>query len=157
MSEEFKIIETQEQLDSVIKGRLERAEKKYSEATAELQSKYDNSLSEIEALKSTNAELSNTIKGYDEKYSGYDEKMSELESKVKAYESDSVKTRICKEVGLPYEFKGRLQGSTEEELMNDAKALLNILPTNDAPRKSTEVPTGNNDERDALREMLKGL
>lgn len=158
MSEEFKPIETQEQLDSVIKGRLERAEKKYSEATAELQSKYDAQTSELEALKSTNTELNEKIKSYDEKYAGIDEKINEMQNTIKTYESDSVKTRICKEVGLPFELKGRLVGNTEEELRQDAEALSKIIPKNGAPSKSSEViPTENSEERNAFREMLNKL
>lgn len=76
MSEEFKVIETQEQLDAILKGRLEREQKKHSEATAGLQS-------EIETLKSTNAELSARIKDYDEKYSGIDEKLTTMQNTIK--------------------------------------------------------------------------
>ena len=138
MSEEFKVIETQEQLDAVIKGRLERAEKKYSEATAELQTKYDTALSELEALKSTNTELTEQIKGFDEKYKGYDTEVADLKAKVKQYETDSVKTRIAREVGLPYEMRDRLRGETEDEIKADAEALVKLIPKNQTPPKSTE-------------------
>lgn len=150
MSEEFKPIETQEQLNEIIKGRLEREAKKHSEATAELQSNYDNVVKELDALKSTNAELT-------EKYAGTEATIADLTAKVKTYETDSVKTRICKEVGLPYEFKGRLQGSTEEEIRKDAEELVSIIPRNEAPIKSSEVVPTNNDERDAFKDMLKNL
>lgn len=158
MSEDFKVIETQEQLNEIIKGRLEREAKKHSEATAELQSKYDESLQELNALKSANEEQEKTIKAMTEKYAGVDETISSLENKVKAYESDSVKTRICSEVGLPLELKSRLNGNTEEEIMQDAQELLKVIPKNTAPVKNTEVtPTDRNEERDALRDMLKNL
>lgn len=151
MSEEFKVIETQEQLNEIIKGRLEREAKKHSEATAELQS-------ELDALKSANEEHEKTIKAMTEKYAGVDDTISDLQSKVKAYESDSVKTRICNEVGLPIELKSRLNGTTEEELLEDAQALLKVIPKNIAPAKNTEVaPTERNDEREALRNMLKKM
>ncbi len=151
MSEDFKVIETQEQLNEIIKGRLEREAKKHSEATAELQS-------ELDALKSANEEQEKTIKAMTEKYAGVDETISSLENKVKAYESDSVKTRICSEVGLPLELKNRLNGNTEEEIMQDAQELLKVIPKNTAPVKNTEVtPTDRNEEQNALRDMLKNL
>lgn len=150
MSEEFKVIETQEQLNEIIKGRLEREQKKHSEATAGLQS-------EIETLKSTNAELSAKISAYDEKYAGYDENIANLQNQIKAYESDSVKTRICKEVGLPFELKDRLRGETEEDILKDAESLKILLPKNEAPKKFTEVVPTENDERNAFRDMLKNL
>lgn len=151
MSEEFKVIETQEQLNEVIKGRLEREAKKHSEATAELQNNYDNVVKELEALKSTNQELN-------EKYAGTDATIAELTAKVKNYEADSVKTRICKEVGIPSELKSRLRGESEEEIRKDAEELFKVLPRNEAPRKSSEVyPSTENDERSALKDMLKSL
>ena len=155
---EFTPIETQEQLNEVIKGRLEREQKKHSEATAELQSKYDNVVSEFEALKSANEELTNKLTAYDEKYANYDTELIELQNKVKAYESDSVKTRICKEVGLPYEMRNRLNGNTEEEILKDAEELKKILPKSDSIMKHTEVtPTAESNERLALKDMLKNL
>lgn len=148
--EDFKIIETQEQLDAVIKGRLERAEKKHSEATAELQS-------EIEALKTTNTELTERIQAYDDKYAGYDDKIAELQNKVKGYETDSVKSRICNEMGIPLEMKDRLRGESEEEIKADAEALNRILPKSKSILKSTEVIPAEDDNTKALRDMLKSM
>lgn len=155
---DFKIIETQEELNAVIKDRLEREQKKHSEATAELQNKYDTTLKEFEALKTANDELNKKVSSYDEKYKNYDSEMNELRTKVKNYESDSVKTRICKEVGIPEELKGRLHGDTEEDIKKDAEELKKIFPSMDAPRRQTEVlPSEKDDEREALRDMLKNM
>lgn len=150
MAEEFKVIETQEQLNEVIKSRLEREAKKHSEATAELQS-------ELNVLKSANEEQEKTIQALNEKYAGVDETIATLQNKVKTYESDSVKTRICNEIGIPLEMKDRLRGETEEEIKADAEALNRILPKSQPALKSTEViPTESEDNR-ALKEMLKNL
>lgn len=155
---EFTPIETQEQLNEVIKGRLEREQKKHSEATAELQNKYDEQSKEFEALKSANAEHEATIKALKEKYAGVDDTIADLQNKVKAYESDSVKTRICNEVGIPLDMKDRLKGETEDELKADAEAFLKLLPKNKPVQKSTEViPTETEDKKRALKEMLKNL
>lgn len=147
MAEDFKVIETQEQLEAIIKGRLERAEKKYSEATAGLQS-------EIETLKSTNEELTERLKGFD----GVEEKIATMQNTIKTYESDSVKTRIAREVGIPYEMRDRLRGETEEEIKADAELFKKLMPQNASVLKSTEVPpTEESDEKRAYKEMLKNL
>lgn len=149
---EFKTIETQEELEAVLKGRLEREQKKHSEATAGLQS-------EIETLKSTNAELSARIKDYDEKYAGIDEKITSMQDTIKKYEADSVKTRVSREMGIPYEMRDRLRGDTEDEIRADAEVFKKLMPTsNPNLSKSTEVvPTKENDEREALKGMLEKL
>lgn len=158
MAEEFKVIETQEQLNEVIKGRLEREAKKHSEATAELQSKYEETVQELNALKSANKEHEKTIKAYNEKYANVDETIADLQNKVKAYESDSVKTRICNEIGLPLEMKDRLKGETEDDIRKDAEELSKILPKNKPIFKSSEVkPSENDNKKQALREMLQNL
>ena len=144
---EFTVIETQEQLDAIIKGRLEREEKKHSEATAGLQS-------EIETLKSTNDNLIEKLKGFE----GVEEKIAEMQNTIKTYESDSVKTRIAREVGIPYEMRDRLRGETEEEIKADAEFFKKLMPQNTPTPKSTEViPTDETEEQKAYKEMLKNL
>lgn len=146
----FKAITSQEQFDSAIKERLARQERKFSEATAELQKALDSATSERDALSAKLEEAS-------AKYSGVDEQLAQLQAKVKDYEADSVKTRIAREVGLPYEMRDRLRGETEDELLADAQALAAMLPKN-VTRKSTEIiPTADDDSKASLREMLKNL
>lgn len=144
---EFTVIETQEQLDAIIKGRLEREEKKHSEATAGLQS-------ELDALKSTNDNLIEKLKAFE----GVEERIANMQNTIKAYESDSVKTRVAREVGIPYEMRDRLRGETEEEIKADAELFKKLMPKNEPVAKSTEViPTDETDERKAYKEMLKNL
>lgn len=148
---EFEAITSQEQLDSIIKDRLDRASKKHSEATAELQK-------ELESLKTTNTELSGKLSEYDSKYANVDVVISDLQGKVKSYETDSVKTRVSREYGIPWELRDRLRGETEEEIRNDARALSEILPKNSAPRKSSDTTPANGDERkEALRETARRM
>ena len=148
---EFEAITSQEQLDSIIKDRLDRASKKHSEATAELQK-------ELESLKTTNTELSGKLSEYDSKYANVDAVISDLQGKVKSYETDSVKTRVSREYGIPWELRDRLRGETEEEIRNDARALSEILPKNSAPRKSSDTTPANGDEhKEALRETARRM
>lgn len=147
----FEAITSQEQLDTIIKDRLERASKKHSEATAELQK-------ELESLRATNTELSGKISDYDKKYENVDAVISDLQGKVKSYETDSVKTRVSREYGIPWELRDRLRGETEEEIRNDARALSELLPKNSAPRKSSENSPSNGDEhKEALRETARRM
>lgn len=144
---EFTIIETQEQLDAVLKGRLEREAKKHSEATAGLQS-------EIETLKSTNAELTAKL----ESYAGVEEQISDMKKTIATYETDSVKTRIAREVGIPYEMRDRLRGETEEEIKADAENFLKLIPKNQPVHKSSEIAPANEDNKqEAYMKLLKNL
>lgn len=145
MADDFKVIETQEQLNAIIGERLSRVEKKYSEETAGLRK-------EIDTL---------TAKGKEDatKIADLEKSKSEFEAKVKEYETASVKTRIAKEFNLPDAFASRLQGATEEELKKDAEALAKAFPKASAPQKSTSAAagSGSNKNEDALREFARSF
>ena len=144
MADEFKVIETQEQLNAIIGERLSRVEKKYSEEAAGLRK-------EIDTL---------TAKGKEDasKIADLEKSKSEFEAKVKEYETASVKTRIAKEFNLPDAFASRLQGATEEELKKDAEALSKAFPKAAAPQKSTSAAgSGSNKSEDALREFARSF
>lgn len=151
MGETFEAITTQEQLDTIIKGRLERETKKHTEATAELQK-------ELDTLKTSYNEASGKLKEYETKAAETATELERLHSQVKKYETDSVKTGICKEFNIPFEMRDRLRGETEDEIRADAQALSKLLPKPVAPQRSTETVRSEKDiERDSLREMLKNL
>lgn len=147
---EFEAITTQEQLDSIIKGRLEREAKKHSEATAELQR-------ELDTLKASHTEASEKLREYETKAAETSTELEGLRAQVKKYETDSVKTAICKEFNIPFEMRDRLRGETEEEIKADAQALASLLPKQSAPQKSTETKPNGDDNSAALREMVKNL
>ena len=101
---EFKEIKTQEEFDTAIKERLARENKKYEgfvspDKLAELKADYEKEISK--------------------KYEGYTSPddlatmKKEYEGKIAKYESDSVKTRIANEMGLPSSIASRLKGSNE--------------------------------------------
>lgn len=144
MSEEFKPIETQEQLNAVIGERLSRVEKKYSEEAAGLRK-------EIDTL---------TAKGKEDasKIADLEKTKAEYEAKVKKYETDSVKTRIAREFNIPDAFADRLKGATEEELKKDAEALAKAFPKAAAPQKSTSAAgSGSSKSDDALRAFAQAF
>ena len=152
---EFKVIETQEELDTLIKDRIERERKSISE-------KY----SDYEELKKRNSDyeaqvskLSEANKAFETQVSERDKQISELSSKVKGYETDSAKTRIALAAGLPYEMASRLSGSTEEEIKKDAETLAKFVKKESAPIGSNEPTSYNkNTEKDAaLRALVRNM
>lgn len=133
---DFKPIESQEQFDAMIKGRLEQAERSFIE-------KYGNS-EELKAQLGEKdgkiAELSKQLEEATKKIEGHKAEVDGLNAKVLQYETDSVKTRIAHEEGLPYEMASRLAGDNEEAIRADAKTLASMM------KKSTPTPPSFNPE-----------
>lgn len=151
---EFKVINTQEELDALIKDRIERERKSISE-------KY----SDYEELKKRNEEyeaqvckLSEASKSFEDDKAVFEKQISELSSKVKGYETASAKTRIALEAGLPYEMAGRLSGSTEEEIRKDAEVLARfVTKPASAPVSSSEPAKYSNSKDEALRSLVRNM
>lgn len=152
----FEPITTQEQLDGVIGERLEREREKVRN---EVEGKY----SDYQTIKDERDSLSNRVTTLEGDITAKDTKISELNSKVAKYESDSVKTRIAKEYGLPDEIATRLTGEKEEDLRKDAESLSKVVKQNNNPAppffQSEKGATGGKDstKREALRNMLQSM
>ena len=90
------------------------------------------------------------------------DQLTAANAKIKGYETDSAKTRIALEAGLPYGMASRLTGETEEEILADAKALAAMLggtapSSTTPPLADTEPPaTGDNEPLRAFLRSLKG-
>lgn len=136
MSEEFKPIETQEDLDKIIKVRLERNTKSVTE---EVTKKFEGWISPDEAKKSTD-----TIDSLNKELETSKSTIADLTAKNAAYEISAVKLKVAREVGLPIELAERLNGSTEEELKKDAEtlALFAAKPGHQPRPRSTENGEG---------------
>lgn len=118
----FTPIETQEQLDALLKERLSRDReaqaKKYEgwtspEDVQKLTSDYEK---KIKALEEAAAATKKTL----------EEKDAEIAKSAK-YRTDLEKTKIALETGLPYEMAGRLTGETEKEIRADAESLFKLI------------------------------
>lgn len=129
---EFTPIMTQEDFDAAISERLKREHAKYSD--------YDTIKSDLGTLRV--------------QLSAKDAEISTLQGKVKGYETDSVKTRIALETGLPLDLRTRLTGETEEEIRADANKLakLFVQQKDPAPLRDTEPPVA--DEKTAAYKSL---
>ena len=157
---DFKVIETQEQLDEIIRDRIARAEAKAQEKYAD----YDSLKAQLSEKDEQITALSSQLKETTDKVAGYDEQIKELEGKISAYATDAVKTRVAHEMGLPYEYVTRLNGSNEEEIKADAKVLKDIAEQyakrhyNPAPLGTPEpVDNGGNDPNAALLNIAHNL
>lgn len=137
--EDFKVIETQEQLDKIIQKRLAQKDRELAEMykeylspdkVSELKSEYEKRLDEAQkTLADTNAKLKD-----------HDKVVSDLTERATKAEASLLKGKIAHEAGLPFEIAGRLVGSNEEELKKDAETLSAIIkPTSTAPLRTTEV------------------
>ena len=138
--EEFKPITTQAEFDAAIGERLKRER----ETLAKKYGDYDDLKTKVGDYEKQIAQMSKAAKESAEKYAGYDKNLAELQAKVKGYETDSVKTRIAHETGLPYELAGRLTGEDEAAIRKDAEALSKLLggqKHNPPPRRDSE-PAG---------------
>lgn len=157
MAEEFKIIETQEQFDSAIKGRLEREKSKYDAQIADLEGKLQKQTDE---LQKQIGELTNALNTAKEEKATFDTTIAEKDAKLKEYELRSVKTQVAHELGLSYEAVNFLQGSDADEIRKSAESLKELVGTKTAPLAAAEVPIANdgNATKDAaLRAMVRNL
>lgn len=147
MADEFKIIESQEQLDTVIKDRLARLSKQHTQEKGELQKK-------IDELTKINDDLTKKYSGYDTEIEGYKNKVSQLET-------DSLKRRIAYENGIPLELASRLTGANEEEIKADAQIIAKYAKGTTTAPPSRNEPTPEGSEKAvknaAFAKMAKGL
>ena len=144
---------TQEQVNQIVASRVKQAkestEKKYAD---------------YESIKKTNADLEKKIAELEKVAAESDKKIAAagkerdaLRQQVSAYEASSVKMRIAREEGIPYELAERISGTTEKEMREDAKTLAQFVGrTAGAPPLRDTEPNVNTDNK-ALRDLLRTL
>ena len=120
---EFVPINSQEELNSIIGERLNREREK---VTKEFEQQISDKNAEIEKFKTDSADLNRRLEEANQKISG----ISDLENKIKAYETASVKSKVAREVGIPYELAERLSGETEDDIRKDAEGLRKLIGAN---------------------------
>lgn len=146
----FKAIETQEELDQIIQDRLRREREKFSDYDGLKKAKEDYE-KQIGSLQAQIEESSQTIKTHDQV-------VADLNSKITGYETNSLKTKIALQHGLPIDLVDRLTGDDEASITADVEKLAGFVKQKPTvpPLKDTEPPLG--DEKDsAYKNLLKGL
>ncbi len=149
--EEFKAINTQEELDAIIKDRLKRerdaAQKRYEgwispEDHRKAVEDAERALAELKKAHETDAQT-----------------IADLTAKTKAYETASLKSRIAYEVGLSHELASRINGEDEKSIREDAEALKKLVgeqkPAPLPVREPERTPA--NTTQAALRALSAGL
>ena len=147
---EFKTIETQEELDNIVKERIRREREKFGD--------YDDLKKRVSELESENSALKSTVEDDKQTRAGLDAQITELQGQVSNYETANLRTRIALQNGLPYDLADRLQGADEEALRADAERLASFMrpATPQAPLRDTEPPIGDNKEMQ-MKQMLHEL
>lgn len=147
---EFKVIETQEQLDTIIKARLDREKSKYAD--------YDSLAEKIKNLETENLNLKDTISAKEESESTNLNRIAELEKSVSGWEAKALKQQVAIKYGLPFDLADRLQGDSEESLNEDAERLASLVNVKNytQPLADTEPVTGSGVDA-AWRDVVKNL
>lgn len=117
---EFKVIESQEELDRILKDRLERAEKKAKE---DMQGLIDSLKSENSGLKEENTSYQKQLEGVKEK----DVTISTLEGEIESYKMAELRRKVAIENNIPYTLADRIVGDDEESMTEDAKRLAEFV------------------------------
>lgn len=148
---EFKVIETQEQLDAIIKSRLDREKAKYSD--------YDALTEKIKNLETENTNLKQAITEKETSESTTASKIADLEKDVTAWKNKSLKQQIAMKNGLPFDLADRLQGDTEESLNEDAERLASLVSVKNytQPLADKEPAFEEKGVESAWRDVVKNL
>lgn len=144
----FKPIETQEELNAIIKDRLAREREASNK-------RFEGFISPDEHAKA----LAGEKKAFDDfkkAHEGDAKLIEDLTAKVNGYELDALKTRIAREVGLSYDWVGRIGGTDEKTIREDAENLKKLVGFNSPtlPTKNTESGQTVDPTTAALREVL---
>lgn len=150
-NEGFKPIETQEELDAIIKERLKRER----ETTTK---RFDGYIPPDEHQRAIE-EANKALDDYKKAHEGDEQTIADLTAKNKAYETASLKSRIAHEVGLSYEWISRIGGDDETSIRADAEALKKLVGQGNGPipTKSTETDKPLDSNTVSLKEVLAGI
>lgn len=118
----FKPITSQDEFEAALKNRLERAQrsadKKYAKQMEELSAK----LKEYE-----DAQLS-ADERKDRRLTELEQNLQEATDRYTKLERTRLVESLAREMGLPEKFWGRVQGSTDDEIISDINDMLEGLP-----------------------------
>ncbi len=146
----FKPIETQEELNNIIKDRLKRER----EST---EKRFEGYISPEEHAKAL-AESNKAFDDYKKAHEGDEALIKDLTAKNKSYETASLKSRIAHEVGLSYEWIGRISGEDEKSIRADAESLKKLVGAGQTVVLPTKNPEANENVSDnKYKAVLNGI
>jgi hypothetical protein len=150
-NEGFKPIETQEELNAIIKDRLKRER----ETTEKRFEGWVSPEDHAKAIEDANRAFDDYKKVHD----GDEQTIKELTAKNREYETANLKSRIAHEVGLSYEWVSRIGGDDEQSIRADAESLKKLVGSGNnvtLPTKSTETETPNAHTA-SIKSVLNGI
>lgn len=148
---DFKVIESQEELDRILKDRLERAEKKAKE---EMQGIIDSLESENAGLKEENTNYQKQLEEIGEK----DKTISSLEGEIESYKMAELRRKVAIENSIPYSLADRIIGDDEESMAEDAKRLAEFVGKKDyVPPLKTYEDKDSDSTQGAYKTLLSSL
>lgn len=151
----FKVIETQEELDQIIEGRLARQKEALEKQFAD----YDQLKTRNEELEKEVGTLQTSINESNEKAKTFNTTISDLNAKIAGYETANLRTKIALKNGLPLDLADRLVGEDEESLNADAQRFAGFMTKPAAlvpPLKSLDESSYTDEDAD-LKQMLQNL
>lgn len=146
----FKPIETQEELNAIIKERLKRDR----EAT---EKRFDGWVSPEDHAKAIE-DANKAFDDYKKLHEGDEQTIKDLTAKNKEYETASLKSRIAREVGLSYEWVSRISGDDETSIRADAESLKKLVGSGSVPLPTKSTETANPDPHNvSIKSVLNGI
>ena len=146
----FKAIESQEELDNIVKERLKREREANNK-------RYEGWISP-EDHQRTLSEANQTLEEYKKARETDSQTIEDLAAKNAAYETASLKSRIAHEVGLSHEWTGRISGEDEQSIRADAESLKKLVG-NGAPLPTKNPESGENldPSKTAFKSVLSAI
>ena len=147
----FKVIETQEELNAIIKDRLKR-ERETTEK------RFEGFISPEDHQKAL-ADASKAFDDYKKAHEGDEQTIADLTAKNHAYETASLKSRIAHEVGLSYEWINRINGEDEQSIRADAESIKKLVGSGTTlmPTKATESGEDYDSSTAAYKSILNSI
>ncbi len=154
---EFKAITTQEELEAVLKERLDRKDKQIADKLAD----HDSVVKERDALLQEKAGFAKTLEDQKKAAETLQQQLDAEKKKTADYELDAIRTRVAIKTKLPLELRDRLHGTDEKSIEADAQEMVKLIgPRTEhktQPLKETEGGNNGGDRAAALLETLKSV
>lgn len=147
---EFKAITSQEELDSIVKGRVARVHEKYSD--------YEELKTKVADFETKEATYQSTIEELQTEKATLSGQLDSVNGELTKTKLQSAKQRIATEFGLPLDLADRLQGDDEEGFKLDAERLASyIKPAQPLPPAKSNEPVIADSKELALKETVRNL
>ena len=148
---EFQAITTQEELNRIVEGRLERERAKYA--------KFDEYKADSEAYAAIKGkDYEGQIKGLSDDLAKARGDLGTMTKRAETAERSLLRSRVAREAGLPAELADRLAGEDEKTLKADAEALAKLVKPQTEPQPLADRSGPAADEKEAeMRKLLNGL